>query len=66
MSSGMARQDSLAPQKGIDMLQVLSDSWPGRSKQLEQLLALVGDGRVAAPPILIHGGPSTGKTTIGR
>ena len=44
----------------------LKDSWPGRAQQIEQLIAIVGDGRVAAPPIMVYGGPSTGKTSIVR
>ena len=53
-------------QRASDLLQSLVDSWPGRSRQIDMLLAVVGDGRAAAPPILVHGSPSTGKTIVVR
>ena len=60
------RRVGLQNHKGLDLLHHLADSWPGRAQQIELLLAAIGDGRTAAPPIVVYGGPSTGKTTITR
>ncbi|KAK9809599.1 hypothetical protein WJX73_006476 [Symbiochloris irregularis] len=48
------------------VLQALTSRFPGRTEQIEQLSAIVGDGRVAATPVVVHGGPSTGKTAVVR
>jgi Cdc6-like AAA superfamily ATPase len=47
-------------------LSKLVDRWPGRAEQVSQLHAFVGDVKDVPPPLLLYGGPSTGKTSVIR
>ena len=44
----------------------LCSRWPARGDQIRTLLDYVWDPVAAVPPLLVYGGPSTGKTAIIR
>ena len=49
-----------------DVYRVLSSRWPGRHEQILGLLDFIWDPLASMPPLLVYGGPSTGKTAIIR
>ncbi len=53
-------------QQSEELLSVLSARWPGRRDQIQQVMCFVADGKASMPPVLIYGGPSTGKTAVLR
>ena len=57
--SGNAKQSE-------DVLSLLSANWPGRRDQIQQLMCFIAEGKASMPPVLIYGGPSTGKTAVLR
>ena len=53
-------------QQSEEILEGLSAKWPGRRKQIQQVMCYVADGKASMPPVLVYGGPSTGKTAVLR
>ncbi|KAG6552492.1 hypothetical protein Mapa_005912 [Marchantia paleacea] len=51
---------------GEDCRQFLSDRFPGRNDQIDDLLCILGEPCDAFPPLLVYGSPATGKTSILR
>ena len=49
-----------------DVCRTLSRRWPGRQEQILGLLDYLWDPLASVPPLLVYGGPSTGKTAIVR
>lgn len=46
------------------LLKCLCDGFPGRHTQIKELISLIGGPRDFMTPLLVYGGPSTGKTSI--
>ena len=44
----------------------LAARWPGRREQIRQITCFLAEGRASMPPVLVYGGPSTGKTAVLR
>ena len=44
----------------------LAARWPGRKEQIQQVTCFLAGGKASMPPVLIYGGPSTGKTAVLR
>ncbi len=68
MRSPTARQEKRATSGSMAhgaALQQLQAQWPGRQEQLAKLWEYLS-ARTARRPLLIHGGPSTGKTGLVR
>ena len=53
-------------QQSEEFLSLLSSKWPGRRDQIQQLMCFIAEGKASMPPVLIYGGPSTGKTAVLR
>ena len=69
MDDGSDRRSSgqgAGPSPRADLEAILSSRWPARSGQIRALLEYVWDPMAAMPPLLVYGGPSTGKTAIIR
>lgn len=47
-----------------ELLKCLCDGFPGRQTQIKELISLVGGPRDFMIPLLVYGGPSTGKTSV--
>lgn len=46
------------------LLKCLCDGFPGRQTQIKELISLIGGPRDFMTPLLVYGGPSTGKTSV--
>ena len=44
----------------------LAARWPGRKEQIQQITCFLAGGKGSMPPVLVYGGPSTGKTAVLR
>ncbi|GBG66319.1 hypothetical protein CBR_g58810 [Chara braunii] len=49
-----------------DVRGILSTAYPGRARQVDELLGLIGEPGDPTAPILVYGGAATGKTTLVR
>lgn len=47
-----------------DAYKRLSMRWPSRFDQIRRILDSIGEAGMPMPPVLVYGGPSTGKTSI--
>lgn len=63
---GVSREKPPPSRFEDDTCSVLTQRWVGRGTEIQSLLAHFGAPNTAMRPVLVYGGPATGKTAVVR